>query len=187
MFPLSIVVPLAQFLQAVTGDSKVRPSCHPDCAFGTYFLISPDGQAYPFPQVVDIEGMFSDMNRLAHRLKGKGGRLSARDRMAIIGMFKKHFRHDSAPPGLDVGKFVNTLKGLVDKNVGRGEGEKQTYKTLMAAGMHFQDAYNFDAERVKRCVILYSTPEGVFPFCTYNCGPEYRRFVEAIHPRTNPT
>ena len=39
-------------------------------------------------------------------------------------------------------------------------------------------AYNYDVERAKRCVILYSTPAGVFPFCTYNCGPSYRRFVE---------
>jgi uncharacterized radical SAM superfamily Fe-S cluster-containing enzyme len=45
--------------------------------------------------------------------------------------------------------------------------------------MHFQDRYNFDVERVKRCVIQYSTPAGVFPFCTYNCGPEYRACVES--------
>jgi len=187
MFPLSIVVPLAQFLQAVTGDEKIRPSCHPDCAFGTYFLVSPEGKAYPFPEVVDIEGMFSDMNRLARRLDAQGGKPSRLDKLAIIAMFKKHFRRDAAPEGLDVRKFINTLKGLVDKRVGRGEGEKHTYKTLMAAGMHFQDAYNLDVERAKRCVILYSTPEGMFPFCTYNCGPEYRKFVEAIHPRTTPT
>jgi uncharacterized radical SAM superfamily Fe-S cluster-containing enzyme len=63
---------------------------------------------------------------------------------------------------------------MVDKSVGRGDGEKLTYKTLLCAGMHFQDRYNFDVERTKRCVILYSTPDGVFPFCTWNCGPEYR-------------
>ncbi|HNX26870.1 MAG TPA: radical SAM protein, partial [Phycisphaerae bacterium] len=43
---------------------------------------------------------------------------------------------------------------------------------------HFQDRYNFDVERVKRCVILYATPAGVFPFCTHNCGPEYRHFTQ---------
>ena len=40
------------------------------------------------------------------------------------------------------------------------------------------DRFNYDVERAKRCVILYSTPAGVFPFCTYNCGPEYRSIVE---------
>jgi len=178
MFPLSIVMPLGQFLQAVTGEPKIRPSCHPDCAFGTYFLISPDGRAVPFPQVVDVEGMFWEMNATARRLAGREGRPTWRDRMAIYRMFKRHFRADAAPPGLDAKTFMRTLKGLVDKRVGRGAGEKQTYKTLLCAGMHFQDRYNYDVQRSKRCVILYSTPEGIFPFCTYNCGPEYRRAVE---------
>jgi uncharacterized radical SAM superfamily Fe-S cluster-containing enzyme len=179
MYPLSIVVPLAQFLQAVTGDPKIRPSCHPDCAFGTYFLVSPEGKAYPFPQVVDVEGLFCDMNRMARRLAGKR-RLGWLDKWAILRMFKRHFRPEQAPPGLDVRKFVHSLRGLVDKNVGRGEGEKSTYRTLLCAGMHFQDRYNFDVQRAKRCVILYSTSEGIFPFCTYNCGPEYRGAVEAL-------
>ena len=182
MYPLSVVQPLSQFLEAVTGQPKIRPSCHPDCAFGTYFLVSPDGQAYPFPQVIDIEGMFTDMNRLARRLRRKRA-LSWLDKLAAVRMFKRHFRADAAPPGLDVGRFVKTLRGLVDKNVGRGRGEKTTYKSLLCAGMHFQDRYNYDVQRVKRCVILYSTPEGIFPFCTYNCGPEYRRFVERMHRR----
>lgn len=183
MYPLSVVVPLGQFLQALTGDPKIRPSCHPDCAFGTYFLVSPDKRAYAFPQVIDIEGMFSDMNRLARRLAGRAGRLSWLGRMAILRMFKRHFRPEAAPPGLDVNRFVRSLQGLVDKNVGRGAGESQTYKTLLCAGMHFQDRYNYDVQRVRRCVILYSTPEGVIPFCSYNCGPEYRRGVEHKHRR----
>jgi uncharacterized radical SAM superfamily Fe-S cluster-containing enzyme len=49
--------------------------------------------------------------------------------------------------------------------------------------MHFQDRYNFDVQRIKRCVIHYSTPEGIFPFCTYNCGPSYRPFIEKMHAR----
>jgi len=181
MYPLSIVAALGQFLQAVTGQPKIRPSCHPDCAFGTYFLVSPDGRAWPFPQVIDVEGMFTDMNRMARRLAGREGRLRWRDRAAIVRMFKRHFRRDAAPPGLDVRRFVRTLTGLVDKAVGRGSAGQTTYRTLLCAGMHFQDVHNFDVQRIQRCVILYSTAEGIFPFCTYNCGPEYRRFVEAMH------
>ncbi len=181
MFPLSIVVPLAQMLEALTGKTKIRPSCHTDCAFGTYFLVSPAGQAIPFPQVVNVEGMFTDMNRIAAKIRGKGGKVSFWDKLAIMRMFKRHFNADQAPEGLSVKKFVHSLRGLVDKNVGRGEGEKTTYKTLLCAGMHFQDRYNFDAERAKRCVILYSTPGGLFPFCTYNCGPMYRPMVEGAY------
>lgn len=177
MFPLSIVVPLAQILEALTGKPKIRPSCHTDCAFGTYFLVSPEGKAYPFPQVIDIEGMFTDMNRIAARIRRRG-RATWLDKWRTWRMFKRHFRSEAAPPGLTVKRFIRSLQGLVDKNLGRGEGEKFTYKTLLCAGMHFQDRYNYDVERSKRCVILYSTPRGIFPFCTWNCGPEYRTIVE---------
>jgi uncharacterized radical SAM superfamily Fe-S cluster-containing enzyme len=45
--------------------------------------------------------------------------------------------------------------------------------------MHFMDAYNYDIERVKRCVIHYSAPNGmVYPFCTYNSGPCFREKIE---------
>ena len=177
MFPLSVVVPLSQILEALTGKPKIRPSCHTDCAFGTYFLVSPEGKPYPFPQVIDIEGMFTDMNRIAARIRRRG-RATWLDKWRTWRMFKRHFRGEAAPPGLTVKRFIRSLQGLVDKNLGRGEGEKLTYKTLLCAGMHFQDRYNYDVERSKRCVILYSTPRGIFPFCAWNCGPEYRTIVE---------
>jgi hypothetical protein len=45
--------------------------------------------------------------------------------------------------------------------------------------MHFMDSYNYEVERVKRCIIHYSAPNGlVYPFCTYNSGPVYREKVE---------
>jgi hypothetical protein len=41
------------------------------------------------------------------------------------------------------------------------------------------DAYNYDINRVKRCVIHYSAPNGlVYPFCTYNSGPCFREKIE---------
>jgi 7,8-dihydro-6-hydroxymethylpterin dimethyltransferase len=179
MYPLSIVVPMSQMIEALTGQPKIRSSSHPDCAYGTYFLISPDGKPYPFPKVVNVEGMFTDMNRIAARINRRGGRVTKLDRIRVLSMFKRHFRADQAPEGLTLKRFIRSLRGMVDKKVGRGESEKLNYKTLLCAGMHFQDRYNFDVERAKRCVILYSTPAGVFPFCTYNCGPEYRQIVES--------
>jgi len=178
MFPLSVVVPLAQILEALSGKPKIRPSCHPDCAFGTYFLVSPEGKAYPFPRVIDVEGMFTEMNSIARRINARG-KATKLDRLRTLRMFKRHFNKEQAPPGLTLRRFIRSLQGLLDKNVGRGAGETLTYRTLLCAGMHFQDRYNYDVERVKRCVILYSTPAGVFPFCAYNCGPEYRRLVES--------
>jgi uncharacterized radical SAM superfamily Fe-S cluster-containing enzyme len=177
-YPLSIVMPISQLLETITGDPKIKSSCHTDCAFGSYFLVSPDKKIYPFPQVLDIEALFTGMNRLAHKLAPRAGRLNWLDKWRIYRLFKKSFRPNQMPPGLTVKKFMTTLQGMVDKSKGRGSAGDNNYRTLMAAGMHFQDRYNYDVERVKRCVILYSTPAGIFPFCTYNGGPTYRSIVE---------
>jgi uncharacterized radical SAM superfamily Fe-S cluster-containing enzyme len=50
---------------------------------------------------------------------------------------------------------------------------------IMVGGMHFQDLYNYDIERVKRCVIHNVVPDGrIIPFCAFNTGPEFREEVE---------
>lgn len=43
--------------------------------------------------------------------------------------------------------------------------------------MHFMDPFNFDEDRVKKCIIHYATPDGrIIPFCTMNSM--YRESVE---------
>jgi uncharacterized radical SAM superfamily Fe-S cluster-containing enzyme len=93
---------------------------------------------------------------------------------------RRHFKEEFAPPGLTFQKFLDTLQGLTDKKLGRdGMDGTFTYRTLLVAGMHFMDLYNFDVERVKRCVIHYAAPDGkLYPFCTYNSGPTYREKIE---------
>ena len=45
--------------------------------------------------------------------------------------------------------------------------------------MHFMDLYNYDVERVRRCVIHYAAPDGkIYPFCAYNSGPTFREKIE---------
>ncbi|MQY54681.1 MAG: hypothetical protein GH149_05295 [Methanosarcinales archaeon] len=55
-----------------------------------------------------------------------------------------------------------------------GKGNRESLaefhrKALFIGAMHFQDAYNYDLERVKSCGIHYATPDlRIIPFCTYN-------------------
>ena len=75
--------------------------------------------------------------------------------------------------------WLHTLNGMVDKNVGRGQAGKKTFRSLLVAGMHFMDRYNYETARARRCVIHYADPDGkLYPFCTYNAGPVYRSKVE---------
>ncbi|MFQ5422876.1 MAG: tetraether lipid synthase Tes [Phycisphaerae bacterium] len=194
-FPLSFMVPLSELLSAVENKPKIRSSCHTDCAFGTYFLIGPEEYArqptrersVPIPAVFDIASMFTEMNELAKKLAPKA-RIGRLDKARILWMVLKNFRRDKAPKGLTAMRFIRAMQGCVSKQEGRSQrAEQENYRTLMCAGMHFQDRYNYDIERVKRCVIHYSTPDGIYPFCTYNSGPTYRPFIEAMWSTPNET
>jgi hypothetical protein len=49
-------------------------------------------------------------------------------------------------------------------------------KTLFVGMMHFMDLYNYDVERVQKCVIHYLMPNNkIVPFCTFNVLPEFYR------------
>ncbi len=184
-WPLGMIAPLGRIMETLDGKPKIRPSCHSDCAFGTYFFVTPEQEAIPIPKMFDMYGMMRDFNELAQRIKSRHPeialpRANRWDLLKIAHLFFKHYRWEHFNREIKPWTFVRALQGLTDKAKGRGAGEKKSYKTLMAAGMHFMDRYNYDTERVKRCVILYSTPDGIYPFCSHNGGPTYRPFTEKM-------
>jgi uncharacterized radical SAM superfamily Fe-S cluster-containing enzyme len=164
-------------MAAVTGDPKITATAHPTCSSGTYFVVDKHKNAVPVTKLFDIEGMFTEMDELAEKIEN--ARFKWWYKLKVPMLFKKYFKPEEAPEGMNVKAFLHALRGMTDKRTGRGKSGETTYRTLMAAAMHFQDRYNYDIERVKRCVIHYSTPEGMFPFCTYNSGPIHRERVEA--------
>ena len=57
---------------------------------------------------------------------------------------------------------------VVTKGDYKSLGDLQRQSILLSA-MHFMDPYNFDLERVQRCLIHYAVPDGrIIPFCTMN-------------------
>jgi lipopolysaccharide/colanic/teichoic acid biosynthesis glycosyltransferase len=101
-------------------------------------------------------------------------------KFSLFSSANKHFDESKAPEGLTLTKLGQTIEGLLDKKAGRGKNDgTYTYKTLMVAGMHFMDSYNYDVDRGKRGVIHYSAPEGrLYPFCAYNSGLVFREGIE---------
>ncbi|MDD5085282.1 MAG: radical SAM protein [Candidatus Omnitrophica bacterium] len=176
-FPVSIMMPFSHLMSAFDkGAPKPTISCHPDCGMGTYFLIDHNNNPVPFPKFLDIDGLFADINRKGKKWRKSRSKVLNAFRMWLL--FMKHFRPEGAPEGLTVFELLKALLGLVDKRFGRGKTGSKNWRTMLAAGMHFQDCYNYDVERAKRCVIHYSTPQGIYPFCTYNGGPTFRPAIE---------
>ena len=178
-FPLSCVTPFSKLLSALRGEETTTLSCHPHCSIGTYLFVDQNRKAIPVTQFVEIGPMLREMDELS-RKAGKR-RFQFYTKFEAWNSLRKFFHEEKAPQGLTFNKFLQTLQGMTDKSYGRGESEASgfTYKTLMLAGMHFMDSYNYDVERVKRCVIHYAAPNGkIYPFCAYNSGPVYRERIE---------
>ncbi len=178
-FPLSCVTPFSKLLSALRGEETTTLSCHPHCSLGTYLFVDQNRKAVPVTRFVEVGPMLREMDLLS-RKAGKR-RLKFFTKLEAWNSLRKFFHQEKAPEGLTFKKFLQTLQGMTDKRYGRGESERQgfTYRTLMVAGMHFMDSYNYDVERVKRCVIHYAAPNGrIYPFCTYNSGPCYRERIE---------
>ncbi len=181
-FPLNHIAPLSRIMQTLDGKPKIRPSCHSDCAFGTYFFVTPEHELISIPSVFDTMRLFSGLNELAARIERTrpDQRANWRDRISMLWTFLRSYRWRSADRRVNPLTFMHALRGMTNKRHGRGVAGRRTYRTLMAAGMHFMDRYNYDTERIRRCVILYSTVDGVYPFCTINGGPTYRPFIEKM-------
>ena len=178
-YPVSFVSPVSKIISAVRGSETVYISCHPHCSLGTYLFIEQGtGRPIPITRFCDIEGMFEELDRLA--VQTAASRFKRFAQMNAFYRIHKYFKKDQAPKGMDFTKFLQTLDGLFDKEAGRGAKDgTYTNKTLLVAGMHFMDNYNYELERVRRCVIHYATPANkIIPFCSYNGGLCHREEIE---------
>lgn len=176
-YPLSCVQPFTRLVAAVRGEPNIVMSCHPHCSLGTYLFVGTDGRAVPLPQFFNLRGLLDDMWALAR--KREKSRFNFFTKTQAFLALHRHWRQEGAPAGMTFQGWLHSLNGMVDKNVGRGRAGKQTFRSLLVAGMHFMDRYNYETARTRRCVIHYADPDGRFyPFCTYNAGPVYRERVE---------
>ena len=177
-FPLNAAVPLVRYAGAMTGSVPVNHACHPHCGLMTLFFVGRNGEAVPITRFLDLLGLLREVDRLS--ASAAKSRVKALSKVRALQAFHRFFRKEKAPEGLTFPRFLKTLDGFTEKKYSwDGKYEGYTYKTFYVLGMHFMDAYNYDLERVSRCGVHYSAPDGrIYPFCTYNSGPVHRHRVE---------
>jgi hypothetical protein len=154
-YPVSIIVPLCQFLSNVKAEKFVDLSPHQHCGMGTYLFV--DGKKVtPIKDHLDIEGLLKSITSANLRL-GEGRTTRAR-LTAVSGILKNvRFRQ--------LHKFITAL--IYDSDY--HSLDRLHHSMILISSMHFMDPYNFDLERVQRCVIHYPIPDGrIIPFCAMN-------------------
>jgi hypothetical protein len=139
----------------------------------------------PLPAFVDIVPAMEMLNKTADRIE-KYPWLRNVSIMWVLKEMKKYFHTELAPEGWDFDEFLEFLNCFIE--LSRQRSDKQAYMrklqhdrfgTLLLSAMHFQDRYNYEIDRSRRCIVLYSAPNGrLYPFCTWNSGLCHRYKVE---------
>ena len=154
-YPVSSIKPLSDFMSMVKENHFADFSAHPHCGMGTYLFFN-EGNVKPLTKYVNVEKSLKSIEKANEKLSN-GKELSAK--LEIASGFLKNVKFGSLAKYLtDVIKYSN-YKSLNDIH----------HSMIMIGSMHFMDPYNFDLERVEKCVIHYATPDGrIIPFCTMN-------------------
>jgi uncharacterized radical SAM superfamily Fe-S cluster-containing enzyme len=162
-FSVPTAYSFAEFVGNLKGRQYVDFAAHPHCGMATYLIIE-GGRARPITDYLDVPPFITSLEDANERL------LKGQQRMAKMSMAA------AALKNIELGMFRKHVLPVITKGDYQSLSELH-HKMIMIGSMHFMDPYNFDLERVQRCVIHYGTPDGrIIPFCTMNTL--HRRSVE---------
>ena len=165
-YPASCVTPISEFIEAMDGkDAQVTFTCHPHCGTATYVFVDDDDAMVPITRFIDVDRFFDLLSNSKEKLD-EGGLVAKAKIVARATMeLPKTVDMSKSPDSVDLRSIITAVfKERSYKSL--GEFHK---KTLLVSCMHFMDPFNFDQDRVKRCVIHYAVPDGrIIPFCSMN-------------------
>ncbi|MBN2065220.1 MAG: radical SAM protein [Candidatus Thermoplasmatota archaeon] len=159
-YPVPFVFPVSKLIELLKGKTQVEFTAHPGCGGATYIFYE-DGKPLPVTRFIDVEGLLAFIEQQSQ----KSGPFK---RLRIASIFLRKLNtfvdEEKAPQGFDLVKLVKdaAIGGSYDSLRGFH------YKSLFVGSMWFQDAWNLNVDRLERCVIHYTTLEGIIPFCAYN-------------------
>jgi uncharacterized radical SAM superfamily Fe-S cluster-containing enzyme len=162
-YPVPTVVPVSKAVGAMKGKRYVEFTAHPHCGMATYIFVE-NGKITPITRYANVDKFVGVMKKV-YENASKGSKNKAK--LRLVGAMR-HVKFS----------FLNKylLRVLTEGNY-KSLGDLQR-KAILLSAMHFMDPYNFDLERVQRCVIHYAVPDGrIIPFCTMNSihRPEVER------------
>jgi uncharacterized radical SAM superfamily Fe-S cluster-containing enzyme len=160
-YPVPFVYPVSKLIELLKGETQVEFTAHPGCGGATYLFVDDKGDPIPVTRFIDVERLMKFIDKHSE-LTGPFKKI--RIASAFLRKVDDFVDYEKAPHGFDLKKLLKdaAIGGSYDSLRGFH------YKSLFIGSMWFQDPYNLNVDRLKRCVIHYTTPEGIVPFCSYN-------------------
>lgn len=165
-FPINVSAIFSRFVEGFSGEFKFEMSNHPICGVGTYIYVEKSSSGVkliPVTSFLDVEGLLEYLREKWEDLVSGSSRYLVG--LKLLYSIRKFIDTSRQPEGLDLYKL---LFNVIVKRSYDALSELH-YKLLFLGQMHFMDLYNYDIQRVQRCNIHYSTPDGrLIPFCAFN-------------------
>jgi len=153
-YPVPVVVPVSKAVGALKDKRYVEFTTHPHCGMATFVIVE-NGKLTPVTRYGNIEKFRASLLKV-YADASKGSKRKAKLRLIGAARHLKFSFLRKYVLGVLLSGDYQSLGNFVRQ-------------TLMISSMHFMDPYNFDLERVQRCVIHYAVPDGrIIPFCTMN-------------------
>ena len=160
--PVNWPLPIAKGMEVLKGRMYPEFTMHPHCGASTFIVVE-NGSYKPVTKFIDVD-KFADIFWSVYYLGLKGKKTKAK--MQVLRML----------PMIKSRLIRSLIKNVITKGSYEALGDFMR-NIIMIGIMHFQDVWNFDLDRVQRCAIHYSLPDGTIrSFCTYNSI--YRNEIE---------
>lgn len=167
-FPVPAAQPLTKYLSRAQNKEFVDFSAHPHCGMATYLIVD-DDDVHPITDYLDVDETLETFQKAEQKLE------EGKETRAKLQLFTGFLRNVGFQKLSEYLKDVVLHSNYLSLN-------KMHHDMILIGSMHFMDPYNFDVERVQRCVIHYATPEGtIVPFCAMNTL--HRQKIEQKHSK----
>jgi hypothetical protein len=187
-YPLTTIVEFGRIIAYLADVEPVEFTCHPDCGFATYLAIDPEtNEMVPIMDFFDPLKIVDFSNKFWEKIKHKEkeqikffenflGDIGKTLDKGVNWLDKQQLKARFLAGMLQYTKKPGKLMEMFSRILINGEWESIsafTHGTLLISSMHFQDAYNMNIERTKRCIVHFGVamPDGSVyeaPFCTMN-------------------
>ncbi len=171
-YPIPVISEFTRLIDWFDDVPTVEFSCHPDCGFANWLILDEKtDQLLGMKHYVDLDAALNYTCRMWKQIVAEGkewnaGWLDRKIRKArfLFGMQKFVLKR---------GRVFSLLMHLILSPSYESAEAFMFGKNLMIGCMHFQDSYNMDLDRVKRCVVHYGYMDRdrrirQVPFCTMN-------------------
>ncbi len=169
-FPVPVAAKFAKFVEAITKKEQFVMANHIACGAATYVFVDRDREGnvkhfIPITDFFNVEEFVKYMDDMREKLEKSGKAMTYLHMVRLAKDIREFVIEKNLPLGTSMTKML--LNIFVRRNYD-ALGELH-YHMLFLGMMHFMDQYNYDVQRVMRCNIHYTNPDGrVIPFCAYN-------------------